>query len=35
MDKELHRISITGIIYNETGKVLITRRSLDKKAFPG
>jgi 8-oxo-dGTP diphosphatase len=35
MDKELHRISITGIIYNNEGKYLITRRSLEKKAFPG
>lgn len=35
MDKELHRISITGIIYNDEGKYLVTRRSLQKKAFPG
>ena len=35
MDKELHRIAITGIIYNDEGKYLITRRSLEKKAFPG
>jgi 8-oxo-dGTP diphosphatase len=35
MDKELHRIAITGIIYNEEGKYLVTRRSLEKKAFPG
>jgi len=34
MDKELHRIAITGIIHNN-GKYLITKRSLDKKAFPG
>lgn len=35
MDKELHRIAITGIIYNDEGKFLITRRSLEKKAHPG
>lgn len=35
MDKELHRISITGIIYNDEGKYLVTKRSLEKKAFPG
>lgn len=35
MDKELHRIAITGIIYNDEGKYLITRRSLEKKVFPG
>jgi len=35
MDKELHRIAITGIIYNDEGKYLITKRSLQKKAFPG
>lgn len=35
MDNELHRISITAIIYNNEGKYLITRRSLEKKAFPG
>ncbi len=34
-DKELHRIAITGIIYNEEGKYLITKRALTKKAFPG
>lgn len=34
-DKELHRIAITAIIYNNDGKYLITRRSLSKKAFPG
>ena len=38
-DKELHRISITGIAYRERKKgiheYLITRRSLAKKAFPG
>lgn len=35
MDKELHRIAITGIVYNEEYKYLIIRRSLSKKAFPG
>jgi 8-oxo-dGTP pyrophosphatase MutT (NUDIX family) len=35
MDKELHRIAITGIIYNAEGKYLVTKRSLTKKAFPG
>ncbi len=34
-DKELHRISLTAIIYNDEGKYLITKRSLTKKAFPG
>ncbi len=34
-DKELHRIAITCIIYNDEGKYLVTRRSLEKKAFPG
>lgn len=34
-DKELHRISLTAIIYNNDGKYLITKRSLSKKAFPG
>ena len=34
-DKELHRISITAIIYNDEGKYLVTQRSLEKKAFPG
>lgn len=33
-DKELHRITSTAIIYKE-GKYLLTRRSLNKKAFPG
>ncbi len=33
-DKELHRISITGIIHKD-GKYLITKRNPDKKAFPG
>lgn len=35
MDKELHRIAITGIIYNDEGKYLVTKRSMEKKAFPG
>jgi len=35
MDKELHRIAITTIIYNSEGKFLITKRSEAKKAFPG
>ncbi len=35
MDKELHRIAITGIIYNDEGKYLVTKRSMTKKAFPG
>lgn len=34
-DRELHRIVITAIIYNEEGKYLITKRSSTKKAFPG
>ena len=33
-DKELHRITSTAIIHKD-GKYLITRRSLNKKAFPG
>lgn len=35
MDKELHRIAITGIVYKGDGKYLITKRSEKKKAFPG
>jgi 8-oxo-dGTP pyrophosphatase MutT (NUDIX family) len=35
MDKELHRIAITTIVYNDEGKYLITKRSETKKAFPG
>ncbi len=35
MDKELHRIAITGIIYSNEGKYLVTKRSEAKKAFPG
>ena len=34
-DKELHRIALTTIIYNEEGKFLITKRALTKKVFPG
>ena len=34
-DKELHRIALTAIIYNDEGKYLVTQRSLTKKAFPG
>ena len=34
-DKELHRIAITTIIYNNDGKYLITKRALTKKASPG
>lgn len=33
-DKELHRIAVTAIIYNDEGKYLITKRSPHKKAFP-
>ena len=33
-DKELHRIAITAIIYNDD-KYLITKRALTKKASPG
>lgn len=33
-DKELHRIAITCIIYNEQGQYLVTKRSPHKKAFP-
>lgn len=33
-DKELHRVAITTIIYNDEGKYLVTKRSPDKKAFP-
>ncbi|MFA6339021.1 MAG: NUDIX hydrolase [Candidatus Paceibacterota bacterium] len=35
MDKELHRIAITAIIYRDDGRFLITRRNLNKKASPG
>lgn len=34
-DKELHRIAVTAIVYRQDGRYLITRRSLDKKHFPG
>ena len=34
MEKELHRITSTAIIYRD-GKYLLLRRSLEKKAFPG
>ncbi|MFH1175623.1 MAG: NUDIX domain-containing protein [bacterium] len=33
-NKELHRITATAIIHKD-GKYLITRRALNKKAFPG
>lgn len=35
MDKELHQISVTAIVYNKDKKFLITKRSLNKKTFPG
>ena len=37
-DREMHRISVTAIIYKKIAgdfKYLITRRALTKKAFPG
>jgi len=34
MDKKLHYILVTGIVIKD-GKYLITRRSLNEKAFPG
>jgi 8-oxo-dGTP pyrophosphatase MutT (NUDIX family) len=34
-DKELHRIALTVIIYRPDGTFLITRRNLEKKAYPG
>ena len=34
-DRELHRITMTAIIYNNSGKYLIVQRSLNKKVFPG
>jgi 8-oxo-dGTP pyrophosphatase MutT (NUDIX family) len=34
-DRELHRITTTAIIYNNEGKYLITKRSINKKHFPG
>jgi 8-oxo-dGTP pyrophosphatase MutT (NUDIX family) len=33
-DRELHRIAITAIIYNDQGQYLVTKRSPTKKAFP-
>lgn len=33
-DKELHRIAVTCIIYNDEGKYLLTKRSPHKKAHP-
>jgi len=33
-DKELHRISITAIIYNDEGKYLVTKRGPHKKMQP-
>ena len=33
-NKELHRIAVTAIIYNEEGKYLVTKRSPHKKSFP-
>jgi 8-oxo-dGTP pyrophosphatase MutT (NUDIX family) len=35
MDKKLHRIALTVIIYRDDGKYLITKRSMQEKAFPG
>src|SRR3989344_3894975 len=35
MDKELHRIASTCIIYNKDKKYLLLQRSFEKKAFPG
>jgi 8-oxo-dGTP pyrophosphatase MutT (NUDIX family) len=34
-DRELHRVALTAIIYNNLGQYLITQRALTKKAFPG
>jgi 8-oxo-dGTP pyrophosphatase MutT (NUDIX family) len=33
-DKELHRVAVTAIIYNDEGKYLVTKRSPTKKRFP-
>ncbi|MEI6144242.1 MAG: hypothetical protein WCP91_01440 [Candidatus Berkelbacteria bacterium] len=33
-DRELHRIVATAIIH-KNGKYLITKRSMDKKVYPG
>ncbi len=35
MDKELHRIVSTCIIYKKDGKYLLLQRSFEKKVFPG
>jgi 8-oxo-dGTP pyrophosphatase MutT (NUDIX family) len=34
LDRELHRIAITVIIYNSEGKFLVTKRAPHKKAHP-
>jgi 8-oxo-dGTP diphosphatase len=34
LDKELHRIATTCIIYNKEGKFLVTKRAAHKKAHP-
>src|SRR4051812_11254678 len=34
-DKELHKIAITAIIYNDEGKYLITKRAMHEEHFPG
>jgi len=33
-DRELHRIAITAIIYNDQGQYLVTKRSPNKKVWP-
>jgi len=33
-DKELHRIAVTAIIYNNEGQFLVTKRSPHKKVHP-
>ncbi len=33
-DKELHRIAVTCIIYNDEGRYLVTKRSPTKKVHP-
>jgi len=35
LDRELHRIAITTIIYNKDGKFLLTKRAPHKKVHPG
>ncbi len=35
LDRELHRIAITTIIYNKEGKFLLTKRAAHKKVHPG